>query len=277
VLTGHRQVSFQVISCPACGAERFILPRSPFADIAEAPASGLARKSRAALWLLPVIAMLLTAAVLAAVWQLFLLPQRPRDSSAREKKTAVERLEQAGRYLGSGLFRLAADELKGEPDDLAASKKRRWRQVRREAALFADLSTEPLEEILQHAAGVPEREWQADFPHRYGGKAIIFDTVVQRTANGKLQALYVFPRADKVHLEIGDLALFRDLPLDKPRRVLFGARLALIGLEAPGPAWVIRFQPESGVFLTDAQAAGLCCPGLNEPDALRVLEEQSKL
>jgi hypothetical protein len=227
---------------------------------------------------LPLASALVTAAILAVVWWFFLLPQskHPPDAEAN-KKTAAERLQQAGRYLAGGMFRLAADELQDEPGDLPANQKRRWRQLQREAALFADLCTEPLEDILQHAAGVPEREWHADFPRRYRDRSIIFDTIVKRKANGKLHAFYVFARVDKTHIEVDDLELFRHLPLELPRRILFGARLASIRLEPPGPAWVVHFQPESGVLLTDAKAAGLCCPGLNEPDALRILDEQAKL
>jgi hypothetical protein len=273
-----------MIACPQCGAERFILPRSPYPEIEEtatkAAAGAAGRRSwTAALWRLPLAAAILTATILAVVWWVFLFPEtkHPEGPTATDKKTAAEHLLQARQYLAGGMFRLAANELEGEPSDLPADQKPAWRQLQREAALLADLCAEPLEEILQHAAGVGEREWQADFPRRYRGKSIIFDTVILRKANGKLQALYVFPRSDKIHLEIGDLELFRHLPLDQPRRVLFGGRLATINLEPPGPAWVVHFQAESGVLLTDARAAGLCCPALNEPDALRILAEQAKL
>jgi hypothetical protein len=228
--------------------------------------------------LLPVISAILTAAVLAAAWWIFLVPETRRrvEETTSDNKTSAEHLQQAGVLLAGGMFRLAAQELHGEPTDLTTEEKRRWRHLRREASLFADLCTEPLEDILQHAAGVPEREWQADFPVRYQGKSILFDTTVQRRADGKLRVLYVFSRPD-ARLHVDDLELFRNLPLDQPRRVLFGVRLAGINLEPPGPVWVVRFQTDSGVFLTDGKATGLCCPGLNEPDVLRILDEQAKL
>jgi hypothetical protein len=221
---------------------------------------------------------MVTAAALAAVYWIFLLP-RPRqadsDSAAHETSSSA-RLQQARRYFGDGMFRLAADELQTEPTELPPDQKRLWRQLKREASLYADLCTEPLEDILRHAATTPEPEWQADFPRRFAGKTIIFDTIVQRTASGKLRATYVFAGPERTNLEINALDLLRQLPLDQPRRVLFGARLAGIRLEAPGPSWVVRFEPDSGVLLTDATAAGLCCAALNEPDAIRILADQAK-
>jgi hypothetical protein len=278
VLTGFRQSGFQVIRCPRCGADRFILPRSPFADIGITHHSPLTTH-HSALWLLPLVSVCVTAAALVLVYWIFLAPQ-PRNNTGAdtaESKTASERLQQARGYLADGMFRLAADELRGDAGDLTPDDKRHWRQLKREAELLADLSAEPIEDILRHAAGVPEREWQADFPRRYRGKAFVFDTLIRQTANGKLQCTYAFPGPEKICLEIDNLELLRRLPLDQPRRVLFGMRLASVRLEPPGPAWVVRFEADSGVFLTDPKAAGLCCPVFNEPDAARLLEEQAKL
>jgi len=282
MLTGFRQAGFQVIRCPQCGSERFILPRSPFAEIAETAPTGVAAAPRtwtATLWLLPLASVILTVAIMALVYWMFLVPPTKRVTGVDSpiKKSSAERLQLARRYFTDGLFRLAADELLGDPDDLSPDEKRRWRQLKRETALLADLCAEPLEDILHHAARVPEREWLADFPRRYRGQAILFDTIVQRKANGKLYSIYVFPGPDRIRLELGDLELFRHVALEQPRRVVFGARLASIRLEPPGPAWEVRFEADSGVFLTDARAAGLCCPALNEPDAVRVLDEQAKL
>jgi hypothetical protein len=149
--------------------------------------------------------------------------------------------------------------------------------VQREAALLADLVSEPIEDILRHAAGTTEREWLADFARRYQGKAVLFDTLLQRQVGGGLHVGYFFPGPDPVRLEVADVDLLRRLVLNQPRRVLFGVRLASVRLEPPGPTWVVRFLPDSGVLLTDPKAAGLCCPAWAEADAVRIVEEQARL
>src|SRR5207253_4221210 len=143
-------------------------------------------------------------------------------------------------------------------------------RLQREASLLAELCTEPIEDILRHAAGVSAQEWQAIFPLRYQGNAFLFDVRLQRLPGGRVKADYVFPGRDPVRLEWGELDVLRKLDLDQPTRLILGVRLAHVGLEPPGPAWVVHFQPQSGVLLTDARAAALCCPPLAEPDALAI-------
>ncbi len=72
-------------------------------------------------------------------------------------------------------------------------------------------------------------------------------------------------------LALEDLRIFRNVPLDPPPRVFFGARLAKVAHEPDG--WVIRFEPDSGVFFTDRDAA--CCVPLDD-ELLAVLERQKK-
>ena len=62
-----------------------------------------------------------------------------------------------------------------------------------------------------------------------------------------------------VRLALEDLVLLRDLPLDAEPRVIFGARLARCAREEGG-TWVVRFEPDSGVLLTDAGAVEACFP-----------------
>src|SRR5439155_4356449 len=118
-------------------------------------------------------------------------------------------------------------------------------QLRMEASLLADLLAEPLEEILRHAADVREAEWLADFRHRYQDKAIIFEGEVRRGSHGKAVLAYYLP--GDARLVIDDLNLFRTLSLEQPKAWIFGARLASVRLEAPGPRWIVRLAPESGV------------------------------
>src|SRR5205823_166192 len=58
----------------------------------------------------------------------------------------------------------------------------------------------------------------------------------------------------RVRLELG---LLDRLPLDQPRRLLFGARLASVAREGER-LWVVRFEADSGVLLTDEGAVAAC-------------------
>jgi hypothetical protein len=57
--------------------------------------------------------------------------------------------------------------------------------------------------------------------------------------------------------------------------VLFGARLAGCFREAGG-GWVIHFEPESGVLLTDPGAAASCCPAPPGRELEEVLRRQEE-
>jgi hypothetical protein len=280
VLTGSRQTTFQIVRCPNCGRDRFVLPKSPYFQPEGKPGKPPqpSSHSRLKLWLGPVLATIITATGLSALYLIFLKPEKPLHDGPQNTRSAQERLALAEKYLAEGSFRLAANELTPPlPQSVSTSQRRRWQQLSREASLLADLSAEPIEDILRHAAGVSSQEWQADFSHRYQGKALIFDIHIQRLPSGRIQGDYLLPGRDPIRIEWGDLDLFRNPELDRSQRMIFGARLAKVELEPPGPAWVVHFQPESGVPLTDTSAAALCCPPLGNPDALRVLEKQGQM
>jgi hypothetical protein len=104
---------------------------------------------------------------------------------------------------------------------------------------------------------------------------VVLDLVVQRTAEGGYRHNYslVLPHDDS-RLELGDLTLLRRLPLDEPQRLVFGARLAGVGREAPG-GWVVRLEADSGVLLTDPGAAAACCAAFADPVTRALLEQQT--
>lgn len=74
-------------------------------------------------------------------------------------------------------------------------------------------------------------------------------------------------------LDLNELALLRQLPLDSPRRVVFLARLASVRRE-PGRGWVVRLQADSGVLVTEAGAARVACPALGGAEFDAVLARQ---
>jgi hypothetical protein len=227
------------------------------------------------------------AAALGLVLFLFWPKEEPPAHPGAVVKTpaALEaHLETALTHLRGGRFRQAADELadvaRAWPQAIEAlppGKRRAWNQLHDEAALLADRSAEGVEEILHHATGISaDKEWEAQFRKRYLGMAIMFDMEIHKRADGDYH--YAYPLAagkEQARLDLQELRLLGRLDLASSRRVLFGARLASVRLEAPGPVWVVRFQPDSGVLLTDADAAKICCPAWNQAEALKILQEQA--
>jgi hypothetical protein len=184
--------------------------------------------------------------------------------------------------LAEGKFRLALRELNGavalrdkEPGLLTSAQHRRLNQLQRQGDLLARLCPRSLEEILHQASLVRDpEEWQAQF-NDYRGKTILFDDLVGRDALGRpvLQFYVVHVHDETARVALEDLELLQHLALDPPVRMLFGARLARCGREKDG-AWVVRFEPDSAVLLTDAGAAEACCPAPLDAGLHEVLRRQ---
>src|SRR5262249_3669458 len=195
-------------------------------------------------------------------------------------------LESADAALAEGRLRRAVEEFSKarelalqRPDVLSAAQHRALLQRHREASLVADLLSESLDEILLRAARSPEEEWKAQFEKRYRGpgqaNAVIFDAEVRRDAAGSYHVDWdLKPGDEPARLDINDLAVLHDLPLNEPRRLLFGARLGSIAREQNG-VWVVRFDPSSGVLLTDPHVVAACYPAPGD-DTVRPLLEQQK-
>jgi hypothetical protein len=185
------------------------------------------------------------------------------------------------RALGEGHFHLAARELNlavrrrdQRPDLLSPEQNRQLDQLRRQSDLLADLLTQPLQDIVQQGARVrDDNEWEAQFNKHYRGWAVLLDDAVGLDPAGRpaLTTYQVVVPGQKVRVALEDLTLLQALPLDVPQRLLFGARLARCAREAGG-VWVVRFEPDSGVLLTDAGAAEACCP--SGPEVHEVLRRQ---
>ena len=91
-------------------------------------------------------------------------------------------------------------------------------------ALLARLLHQSLEEIVEQGQMLrrPD-EWQEQFKD-YQGRAVLFEDVVRRDENGlfHLSVYQVRAGEEKAVVRL-DLDLLRRLPLDQPRRLLFGA------------------------------------------------------
>jgi hypothetical protein len=79
---------------------------------------------------------------------------------------------------------------------------------------------------------------------------------------------------EKVRLRL-ELKLLERLPLDPPRRLVFGASLASVAREAGG-VWVVRFEPDSAVLLTEEGAVEASGLAPVDPEMRAVLRQQAE-
>jgi hypothetical protein len=280
--TGSRRAQHQVVSCPSCGRDLFVFPNSALAAARQPPAARTARLGR---WLLLTLAASVPLMFLVALAaRPYLSPSTAETSPPRNTtEPGLDAQVTLGQHaLGQGHYRLALERLtsaldlaRTTPGALPPEQERHLVQLHRQSELLAGLLHESLEEIVQHGQRIrDDREWAAQFVD-YHGKAVLFDDVV-RLVNGKPVLCFYEVRAgtETARVALEDLAVLEVVPLDTPRRLIFGARLASCRRETRG-RWVIRFLPDSGVLLTDPSAAAGCCPTVDE--ALRdVLHRQQQ-
>jgi hypothetical protein len=283
VLRGLRQVRHQVVPCPACRQPVFVLPHSPLPrwSAADLPAAGAGARpapppSPWRFWLWPAVAGAITVPVVIAVILAIVAYLRPPHQAVGPAAgESVEKHVAEGRAaLTAGKFRLAAGELQrawtlleSQPERQRSAFGRDVRQLHRQADLLADLLTEPLGGILQMAATQHAEEWAAQFEKRYRRQAVVFDADVTREGAGQFRLDFeVRAGVEPARIDVSDLQLLAALPRVRPPRLLFGARLARVAREQGG-VWVVRFDPDSGVLLTEPGAVAACCPPpLDEAD-----------
>jgi hypothetical protein len=289
VARGTRQAHHQVVRCGTCRQPVFVLPASPLPhwSTADMPApssvvpSVAARRSPQRFWLWPLVAGTATLAVAAGCILSLLWYIKPHPQSAAPGRVEdVDALVTASQKdLAAGKFRLAKDQLQravGLLGQQPGPRAREVSQLHRQAALLADLLTEPLGGILQSAATQHEEEWEAQFARDYLMRSVVFDADVSRDGAGQLRLdFHVQAGAEPARIDVNDLKLLAKLPRDRPPRLLFGARLAHIAREAPG-VWVVRFDPDSGVLFTDPGAVGAACPGPTDEELAALLRRQKQ-
>jgi hypothetical protein len=283
---GARQPRYQVVRCLGCGNPVFVLGRSPIADV-RGTSSGSKSLSRR-YWLGPVIAAGLTLAAVVAVFSLLIpiltRPAPPAETGTADALTFITMGREALRRDKSRdaveSFVKARRAHESRPESLTPVEARELARLERQSALIADLLSESLDQILQLTAATPEEERQRQFNDRYRDKAVIFDDVVVRDAAGRfgLAVYEVRGPGEPARVELSDLKLLQKLPLAEPQRMLFGGRLASLGREERGGhgLWVIHFDPDSGVLLTDEDTAGACCPRPLDADLKAVLSRQAE-
>jgi hypothetical protein len=281
-LRGRRQQVHQIIACPSCGRQRFILPSSP--------------------WLAPAVVMqptrlnircFLVAVVLGGFLAMglclvLLRPYLRRSTASADGSTSTRdaraQLEAGQQELRNGNIFLALSELNvaleqsaRNPDALDRPQLEHLQQLHRQTDLLTHLLDHPLEEIvLQATQHRSEEEWTAKLSH-YRGRTVIFDDVLRRDGQGRpaLGGYAVQVAGVEARVALEDLTLLRRLPLEPPIRCLFGARLASCRRE-DGGIWVFRFDPDSAVLFTDESAASAGYPLPLDKELLGVLERQKK-
>lgn len=291
-LAGSRTPTHQILPCPSCGDNVFVLPLSAWLATHRAAGQPLAGAPgfRPRDWLLPVLGSALALALLVLTYLLWLGPWlRSNDVAAPAAKVdtraeLLQRWQNARTHLADGQFRLAWNILANRSNNLpmldlsslSPAEQRDWRQLQAEAGICADLLAESLEEVVRHAAGTREQEWNAEFPLRYQGKSVLLDADFQVAPNGLWKVLYpLYLGKERVRLVVDDVKVLRCVPSHGTQRLVLGLRLAHVKLEAPGPTWVVRFQPDSGVLLTDPAMQRLC-PPLADQEGQAVLARQKQ-
>jgi DNA-directed RNA polymerase subunit RPC12/RpoP len=283
-LRGQRERTRQIIACPLCGRKRFILPKSPWL----APASSITGAQATRLNVRRLLSVIVLGGALA-MGLIFLLARpylrRPPVSGDATATADSHTLLEAGeRELREGNVRLALQELNAARarhdlfgDALNREERQHLEQLRRQCDLLARLLDQPLEDIVQQARQHrSDEEWREKFED-YRGRAVVFDDVLRRDARGRpVLGFYVVRAGDtEARIALEDLQLLRQLPLEPPRRWLFGARLADCRRE-DGGSWVFHFERDSAVLLTDESAAAACCPHPLDKELLAVLKRQDE-
>jgi hypothetical protein len=205
-------------------------------------------------------------------------PPPPVPAIEPDLQTLIEEGETA---LVQGQFQLAAErfqqavgKMETAPSATPIRQVRQFRGLVRQAQLLDELLSEPLADIV-HQATVDEKQWPVQFARRYRGKSVVFDADVRRDVAGQYRLGYHVQVGDQpVRIELGDLRMMEPLPLQRPTRLLFGARLKSVAREAGG-LWVVRFEPDSGVLLTDQRAVEASCPPPFDDEIKQLLERQA--
>ena len=280
LLRGTREPTRQIIACPHCGRKRFVWPRSSWLrrdEIASPPA----RLRLGRLLAIVSIGGVLAMGVVYLLARPYLRRVTPNEqtfpANVRAHREACEK------QLNDGNVHLALREIDRalelsalHPNLADRNELRNPQQLRRQCDLLTRLLDNSLEEIVRQAMQHrDENEWHAKFEN-HRGRSVIFDDVLRRDVRGRpVLATYAVSIGDReARVALEDLSLLRQMPLDPPRRWLFGAASRLSAEDGGG--WVLHFEPESAVLLTDEAAASACCPLPLEDELREVLRRQAE-
>jgi hypothetical protein len=302
VVQGVRRSRHQVVSCRACGTRLFVLPRSPLPPPAPPsaksqpiihPASRSSppppRPLRVRLrlpsgpWRLPLLAALLTLAVVVMVYvTLFLLfVQRPQSAETSGAEAIQDHVRAGKLALADQDFPAALKAFQKAragydqqpPLARAASEGRRLQQLVRQAEVLANRLPEPLERMLRRWDKLEGEELEnVTVPYR--NKFAVFDLEVMK--DGANQVRYrrlLGPEVPQLGLD-GLVLIDRLASRNHFRRLLFAAQLAGVTRD-PDDRLTVGLVPDSGVLITEQEVARACFPVVD--DEMRdVLEWQTE-
>jgi hypothetical protein len=274
---GRRLPQSQTVPCPTCGRPVFVFPTSPLPQEMLGSLAGgtapdypaLGRIGPAKFWVGPAIAVAIAIGLVGiGITTIIYWHRAPAAGGVQlTAGTASQQwnahLDAAKTAIADGAYRTAANELDSAatihdrfPSVANDGDFRSFRRMRRQVALLADLCPESVEEIMRHAFGQSDKEWQGVFNERYAGKAIILDARFFVDASGRLVIDYQLEASGlRGEWDLQSLRLLTRLPLKTPQRLLIGFRLADIS-RTGRDTWAVRAQPESGVLLTDESLLG---------------------
>jgi hypothetical protein len=186
------------------------------------------------------------------------------------------RLDKAHQLLSNA--RRAVDALGG-----AVEGAEEIRHGAEEAAILTNLVLQSLEAILEEAGRTEAQDWPSRFATYYKGKAVIIDAQIlagpDRPGEGRYELDYRLLQdgegARPIRVGRIDTTGFQLFHLAQPKvgdQARFGARLASFTFDEATEEWLVRFEPDSGVYMTHSRALERL--GWPSPDAIAVEEDK---
>ncbi|WP_337177788.1 hypothetical protein [Paludisphaera sp.] len=240
------------------------------------------RSTRKPLWIFALVALVVVATISLRVWRT--VRQSYPQVAELGRVEGIPALEAGDFDRAHQLLapaRQAVDALGGQVEDAD-----RIRQAADEAALYVNLASLGLEEMLDEAArATTPGEWESRFSDRYKGRGVLFDSKIRSSPadpSGRYEIEYVvLPTDDAGSFRAGgarpdrsarvDFRGFELFDLAQPKagdKVVFGARLAALEYDAEDRGWVVRLEPKSGLFVQFHEA--LAALGWPDPDSSTV-------
>jgi hypothetical protein len=143
------------------------------------------------------------------------------------------------------------------------------RQAADESAIFVNLITRDLGDLLDEAGRTDPITWDSRFDSLYKGRSIVVDSIVTAVPDGTKSAKYelmfrVLPpgeatnrdgRPDRVgEIDLTGFQLLQMAGRSIGDRVIFGATLASFKRDSESGSWLVGLEPKSGVFITHTKA-----------------------
>jgi hypothetical protein len=233
----------------------------------------------------PALAAILSLLVIGILLALT-LPRlaRPAPGPPESTEALEAALREGEQLLHEGKFHLSWQKLK-EAVSLRAEGKGdvgqplSWRlsSLYHQADALANLVPIPLEEVVRQARFERNpREWEERWK-QFDGKAVLFDGVVKldRFSRVTLPDIPIIADGQEARLELDDVALMNEVPLESNRRMIFAVKLKACARDKDG-LWVVRFHPKSGVLMTEAVAVEAACSVPLDDGAKKVLAWQAR-